>query len=497
VIVDRDFVISAIDRRVFGSFVEHMGRCVYGGLFEPGDPSANEDGFRLDVLELVKELGVSIVRYPGGNFLSGYDWKDGVGPADQRPARLDLAWHALETNQFGVDEFMRWCTLAGIQPMMATNLGTGTLKDALELQEYCNVSAASKFAEYRAANGFPEPHGVKVWCLGNEMDGPWQIGHMTAGEYGRRAAEVARAMRLMEPGLELVACGSSSRQMPTFAAWEDTVLEETYDLVDYISAHTYYECVDDLQSFLASSSDLDAFLNEVCAVADSVKARLRSAKTMYISLDEYNVWYQSKLPEQLGRATWEKASALSEDDYTVADAVVLGNLLISILRRSDRVKMACLAQLVNTIATIRAEPGKPAWRQTSFYPFSLTARYARGESLATRVVSPPVHTTKYGTVSQLDAIATVDDVAGEAAFFLVNRSVDEPVEACLDLRGFGPFEVVEHIVLSDPDPLRSNNSADTTAVAPFSASGWKSNGSTIEVNLPAASWNLVRIRLSA
>ena len=298
-----------------------------------------------------------------------------------------------------------------------------------------------------------KPYGVKVWCLGNEMDGPWQLGHMNAQEYARAAANVARGMRMMNPDLELVACGSSSRAMEKFAAWEDTVLEETYDVVDYISAHAYYENVGDLQSFLVSSTDMDMFIGDVCAVADSVKARRRSDKTMYISFDEWNVWYQSGLTSQLSTSTWDKAPIISEDDYTVADAVVLGNLLVSLLRRSDRVKMACLAQLVNTIGTIRAEPGEQAWRQASFYPFSLTARHARGETLVTKVISPQVSTDKHGSVDALDAIATVDDETGEASFFLVNRSATDALTTCLDLRGFGAFEVIEHVVLSDEDPL--------------------------------------------
>jgi alpha-N-arabinofuranosidase len=473
-----------------------MGRCVYGGIFEPEGKFADGDGFRTDVLALVKELGVTIVRYPGGNFLSGYDWRDGVGPASERSQRLDLAWHSLETNQFGLDEFMRWCAVVGVEPMLATNLGTGTLKDALELLDYCNADAASSMADYRAKNGSPEPHGVKVWCLGNEMDGPWQLGHKSATEYGRVAADVARGMRMLDPTVELVVCGSSNRQMASFAAWEDAVLEETYDFVDHVSMHAYYEIAGDLQSFLACSSDLDAYINEVCAVADSVRARKRSDKVMYLSLDEWNVWYLSRLLAQPKSDTWERAPRLSEDDYTVADAVVLGNLLLSILRRSDRVKMACLAQLVNTIATIHAEPGQEAWRQASFWPFALTARYARGEAMVTRVISPKVDTAKYGQVDLLDAIATVDESTGDAAFFLVNRSVTDTVDVSLELRGFGPFEVIEHVLLTDPDPMKMNTVDDPEAVKPSVSTAWTTHEFAIAASLPAASWSMVRLRFS-
>ena len=271
-----------------------MGRCIYGGIYEPGSPFADENGFRTDVIELVRELGVSIVRYPGGNCLSGYDWKDGVGPKSERPQRLDLAWHSLETNQFGLDEFMDWTDQAGVQPMMAVNLGSAGLKDALELLEYTNVDAESKWAQYRVKNGNTKAYDVKVWCLGNEMDGPWQLGHKNAKEYAKVAGDVARGMRQMGEDLELVICGSSNRSMPTFGQWEETVLEDAYDLVDHISLHTYYEDHGDIQSFLACSVDLDYFINEVCQIADAVKAKLRSNKTITLSLEEWNVWRLSE-----------------------------------------------------------------------------------------------------------------------------------------------------------------------------------------------------------
>ena len=285
IVVDRHFEISEIDPRVYGSFAEHMGRCIYGGIYEPGSAYSDENGFRKDVIELVKELGVTIVRYPGGNFLSGYDWKDGVGPKSDRPARLDLAWHGLETNQFGLDEFMLWSEKTGIEPMMAVNLGTNGLKEALDLIEYTNVDAPSKWAQYRVANGHTAPYDIKVWCLGNEMDGPWQLGHKDAKEYARAAGDVARGMRQIGEDLQLVICGSSNRTMPTFGAWEQTVLEDTYELVDHISLHTYYEDLGNTQEFMIISTDLDYMINEVCNVADAVKAKNRSNKIITLSLD--------------------------------------------------------------------------------------------------------------------------------------------------------------------------------------------------------------------
>ena len=251
--IDPAFAVGEVDERVFGSFVEHMGRCVYGGIYEPGHPTAGEDGFRGDVLELVRELGVTIVRYPGGNFVSGYDWEDGIGPRDSRPRRLDLAWRSIETNQVGTDDFLAWTRQAGVEPMLATNMGTRGVDAARRLVEYCNAPAGTEWADRRPG----DPYGVRVWCIGNEMDGPWQIGHKDAVAYGTLANEAGKAMRLVDPSIELVVCGSSNSRMPTFGAWEDTVLDLAWEVADHVSVHTYYDPArfESTEAFLASSLD--------------------------------------------------------------------------------------------------------------------------------------------------------------------------------------------------------------------------------------------------
>lgn len=360
--LDPAFKVGPVRRRTFGSFVEHLGRAVYTGIYESDHPTADEDGFRTDVLELTRELGVTTIRYPGGNFVSGYRWEDGIGPVARRPRRLDLAWHSLEPNSVGIEEFMRWASKAGIEPIMAVNLGTRGVQEALDVLEYCNVAAGSHYAQQRRANGVDEPYRVKLWCLGNEMDGPWQIGHKTAHEYGRVATETARAMRMIDPELELVACGSSSRAMPTFGDWEREVLTQSWDFVDMISAHAYYWEEDgDLASFLASATDIDMFIDSVAATADAVAAAKHSPKVMGISFDEWNVWYQERAESRPPTGDdWPVAPVLLEDNYSLADAVVVGNLLISLLRHTDRVWSANLAQLVNVIAPIVTVPGGPA-----------------------------------------------------------------------------------------------------------------------------------------
>ena len=434
--VDPAFGIGPVDPRLFGSFVEHLGRCVYTGIFEPDHPTADEHGFRRDVLDLVRELGPTVVRYPGGNFVSGYRWEDGVGPVDQRPRRLDLAWHAVETNAFGTGEFVTWCREVGAEPMLAVNLGTRGMQQAVDLLEYCNHPGGTRLSDLRRQHGAAEPYDVRLWCLGNEMDGDWQVGHRGAAEYGALAARTGRAMKMVDPRVELVACGSSHSGMPTFASWEATVLEQCYDAVDLVSLHSYYDPAGKaVPEFLAGAVDLDRSIEAVVATADHVGARLRSRKRLRVSVDEWNVWYVSRWDPAVV-TEWREAEPLLEDTYDDVDATMVASLLVTLLRHADRVGVGCLAQLVNVIAPIRTEPGGPAWRQSTFAPFAQVAAAARGEVLR---VEPRVATyeSELGDVPLLDATATYDEGSGDLALVLVNRSVDRPVHLTADLRAFG------------------------------------------------------------
>ncbi|MFF3610698.1 alpha-N-arabinofuranosidase [Streptomyces sp. NPDC002580] len=492
--LDPAFTIGEVSPRLFGSFVEHLGRCVYTGVFEPGHPAADAEGLRTDVLELVRELGVTTVRYPGGNFVSGYDWEDSVGPAEDRPRRLDLAWRSTESNRFGLGEYIDFLRKIGPQaePMMAVNLGTRGVAEALALLEYANHPSGTARSDLRIAHGDKDPFGIRLWCLGNEMDGPWQTGHKTAGEYGRLAAETARAMRQIDPDLELVACGSSGQGMATFAAWEATVLEETYDLVDHISLHAYYEETDgDRDSFLASAVDTESFIENVVATCDHVGARLKSKKRIDLSFDEWNVWYQSR-PNPHPVEDWQEAPRLLEDVYSVTDAVVLGSLLIALLRHADRVTVACLAQLVNVIAPIMTEPGGPAWRQTTFYPFAQASAHGRGRVLDVRVDSPTYRTRKYGEADLLHATA-VRGADGSVTVFAVNRSRTEPLPLEVALNRLGVTSVVEHSALADADPDATNSLHDQERVTPHPVEGTVLRDGTLSAVLEPLSWNMIRL----
>src|SRR5215217_948447 len=500
IVLDPAAAVGPLNRRLFGSFVEHLGRCVYDGIYEPSHPSANADGFRTDVMDLVRELGVTTIRYPGGNFVSGSRWADGVGPREQRPKRLDLAWHSLETNQVGLHEVARWSSRVGAELMLALNLGTRGVLEALDLLEYANLAAASTLAGLRSVNGSPDPFGVRMWCLGNELDGPWQLGHRSAEDYGKIASQVAKAMRQMDPDLELVVCGSSSRSMPTFGTWERVVLEHSYDDVDFISCHAYYqERDDDRGSFLASAVDMDAFIEAVIATADSVKAVLHSQRMINISFDEWNVWYADRYNtggKITGIDNWPYAPRLLEDQYSVIDAVVVGSLLISLLKHADRVKAACLAQLVNVIAPIMTEPGGPAWRQTIFFPFAITSRLAQGTVLQLAVESPSYQAAAYGSVPLVDAVATLDDQGGAVSMFLVNRSQDAPMTVSIDVGSLGLIRLGECTTLADDDPNASNALEYQDRVRPMPNRSAGLEDSVLTVELPAISWTALQLILA-
>jgi len=495
--IDPHFTIGRIHRNLFGGFVEHLGRHVYDGIHEPGHPTADAEGFRADVVELVKELGVSTIRYPGGNFVSGFRWEDSVGPREDRPRRLDLAWHSTETNEVGLHEFASWLDKVGSDLMLAVNLGTRGTLEALDLLEYSNIAGGTALSDRRIANGRTDAFGVTMWCLGNEMDGPWQLGHRSADDYGKIASQAAKAMRQLDPSIELVVCGSSSAHMPTFGEWERVVLSHAYDDVDYISCHAYYEEKDgDLGSFLASAVDMDGFIETVVATADHVKAVRGSDKTVNISFDEWNVWYISRfqnVDKIEGIDNWPVAPRLLEDVYSVADAVVFGNLMISLLKHADRVTSASLAQLVNVIAPIMTEPGGPAWRQTTFFPFSITSRLAQGEALELKLDAPTYETAEYGVVPLVDAVATHDEETGRTAVFLVNRSTDEAITVTVDIAALGDRSVLETHTLAEDDVHAKNTLAEPERVAPRSNDSVRIEGGELTVTLPPVSWTAISL----
>jgi alpha-N-arabinofuranosidase len=494
IVLDADFTVSEIDRRLFGAFVEHLGRCVYTGIFEPGHPTADKHGFRRDVLDLVRELGPTIMRYPGGNFLSGYNWEDGVGPVDSRPTRLDLAWASTETNQFGTNEFINWCRLAGIEPMLGVNLGTRGPDEARNLVEYCNHPGGTRFSDLRKSHGYEWPHGVKFWCLGNEMDGPWQICQKTATEYGRAATEAAKVMRWVDSSIQLAACGSSHRAMPTFGTWEYEVMEHTFDHVDFLSLHMYYaNPLNDSSEFFANIDIMDRFIKEAVAVSDAVAAKRRSAKRMMLSFDEWNVWYKARSDADHQQPGWPVAPRLIEEVYDLMDALMVGGALITLLNNADRVKCACLAQLVNVIGAIKTEPGGPAWRQTIFHPFKLVSELAHGSVLRTKIDGPKTNTKTAGEVPELVTSAVFNPTAQAVTLFLLNRSPDSEIEVEGSLRGFPSFHAASGQRLTGTNLKLTNTADNPDAVMPQAHQDFSLRDDNFTLRLPPLSWDVLTL----
>jgi alpha-N-arabinofuranosidase len=488
-ILDKDFITSRVDERLYGSFIEHLGRSVYGGIYEPGNPKSDQNGFRRDVIEIIKKLNVSVVRYPGGNFVSGFNWEDSIGPREQRPKRLDLAWSTTESNEFGLHEFHDWSREVGSEVIYAVNLGTRGPDAARNVVEYANHKGESAWSDLRRKNGADEPFGIKLWCLGNEMDGPWQIGQKTAYEYGRIANETAKVMKWVDPSIELVACGSSFYDMPSFGAWELEMLDQCYENVDYVSLHQYYTYPKgDLPNFLAKNLEMDAFIKTVASLCDAVGGK----KKLNLSFDEWNVWYHSNEQDKqiLAQNRWGQSLHLLEDVYNFGDALLVGGMLITLLNNSDRVKIACLAQLVNVIAPIMtSEHG--CWAQTTYWPFMHVSNYGRGIALRPIIKAPLYSSTDYDDVPLIDAAAVVGD-DGSLNIFIINRSTDNDIELSCDLRAFENISLKEHVVLQHDNAKAFNSEDKPDEVIPVVHHEYETENEIFSVLLPALSWNVLR-----
>ncbi len=498
---DRDFTIGTVSRRIAGSFVEHLGHCLYGGVYQPSNPEADAAGFRNDVKALIRELGVTVIRYPGGNFVSGYNWKDGIGDRRRRPARRELAWGVTETNEVGIDEFSAYLRELGVELMLSANLGTGTPKEAGELIEYCNVRGGTAWSDLRRQNGCEQPYGVGLLCLGNEMDGDWQICAHTPQEYARLCREAAKIVKWTDPAVETVACGSCTDEIGhrTFGTWDRAVLEEAYDVVDYLSLHRYYnynpgkqlaypmhDNPTDIPYFF---TDLEQFLETIIGVCDAVKGVRRSERTVHLSFDEWGVITETGampgLPEQeFGYA-----------NFSQMDAVIYGGLLCVFLNHADRVKIACQSLLVNEGGMITADPSGRAIRQATFYPFRDVARYAPG-AVALRGVAalPKQATDHHGEQPSVRTACVYDPEKKEITVFIANLDRENGVTLSLDLRSFGPLEALEGSELYTADCWARNTFEAEYRVAPVGRLSPAPTGGRASAVLKPHSWNVLRYR---
>jgi len=492
--LDSRRTIASIDRNLFGSFLEHLGRAIYEGIYDPGSSLSDANGFRKDVMSEIRGMGVPIIRYPGGNFVSGYNWLDGVGPKADRPRVLDKAWNAINTNQFGTNEFMAWAQAVGTKPLMGLNLGTGTAEQAAALVEYCNVDKGTRWSDLRRKHGVADPYKVEHWCLGNEMDGPWQIGHMTASEYGMKAEDAARQMHAVDPSLKLIACGSSGPGMPTYLEWDREVLEQCYDYVDALSLHRYVgntpeETGGDSSKFLALNLSMEKQIEETLAVCDLVRGHKRSPKKLWLSFDEWNVWYRARDAEAMNGHHQEAPHSL-EEIYNLEDALLVGGLLNTLMRHADRVKIACLAQLVNVIAPIMTN-SKGLFRQTIFHPYSWALQYARGSVLDVLIESHSTYEVAgMGQVSHVDVAGVIDPDDGKTSLFLLNRDLTKSREIEINWEGKTPGGIVTSLVLTGDD-LKAVNSFDApNKVVPKATDKPSSAGARTKIELPPRSYSV-------
>jgi alpha-N-arabinofuranosidase len=490
--------------RLFGAFLEHLGRAVYTGVFDPGNPLSDERGFRKDLVKEVADLHVPIIRYPGGNMVSGYNWWDGVGPKKDRPTVLERAWNSIETNQFGTNEFMDWCKAVGTEPLLGFNLGTGTSEMAVAYIEYCNYARGTKWSDLRRSHGYEQPHKVKYWCLGNEMDGPWQIGRLTAREYGRKARDIAQQARVIDPEVQLIACGSSNPRLPTYLEWDREVLEECYDMVDGISLHNYLgntpaQSGGKSERFLAQNLDLERQIREIISVADYVQGLRRSQKSLWLSFDEWNVWYRTREPQHLdGKGTF--APKLLEEVYNLEDAMLTGGCLNTLLRQSDRVRVACLAQIVNVIAPLVTN-NKGVLRQSIYYPYQMALKYARGrlldlqvecESYPIRAAGLRADFARDADVPFLDVVATYDARERRIALFILNRDLASEREHILDFEDVTPARVLACETVTGADLKAFNTFENPNTVVSTRLDAGKA-GAKMTLKLPARSYTAVQL----
>jgi len=495
VYVDSRRTIAPLDRNLFGSFLEHLGRAIYEGIYDPASTLSDSSGFRKDVIAEVRQLGVPIIRYPGGNFVSGYNWLDGVGPKKDRPRILDKAWNTIDTNQFGTNEFMAWSKIVGSKPLMGLNLGTGTAERAAALVEYCNVEKGTKWSELRRSHGIDQPYKLEHWCLGNEMDGPWQIGHMTATEYGLKAQDAARQMHAVDPSLKLIACGSSGPGMPTYLEWDREVLEQCYEYVDALSLHRYIgntkdETGEDSARFLAMNLSMEQQIAETLAVCDLVRGHKRSPKKLWLSFDEWNVWYRARRGDALNGHEHE-APHLLEEVYNLEDALLVGGIINTLMRNADRIKIACLAQLVNVIAPLVTN-ATGLLRQTIYYPYSWALQFARGSVLNVLLESPTYEASGLGQVPYLDVAATLDSQGGKVSMFLLNRDLDKARTVEINWLDWVPNQVLASTVLTGADLRAFNTFEAPQRVAPQPAAKPATIGGRTRLELPERSYTVIQ-----
>jgi len=479
--IDLDRPIGDIDPLLFGSFTEHLGRCIYGGIYDPASPKADSQGFRRDVLEATRKLGITLVRWPGGNFASGYHWMDGIGPQANRPRRKDLAWGATETNQVGTDEFLHFAAAAGTNPYLCVNLGTGSWDEARNWVEYCNAPTGLYYSDLRAKNGHPQPYGVTYWGLGNEIDGDWQMGHRNAEDYSKFALEAAKLMKWSDNRIRLIASGSSNYGAD-WINWNRTVLTNLRDQIDYISLHHYAgNSNKDHYQFMAATTRVENIIRTTENLIQEVRTKYHLEKPIYIAFDEYNVWYRTGAEQKL------------EERYNLQDALVVALYLNCFLRHANSVKIANMAQLVNVIAPMMVSEDS-LWLQTIYYPLQLFASQCRGKSLDALVQCGTYDAGECKHVPYLDVSAAYDQQAGTLIINVVNRHLDKTIETTL-VNQSGSWASPAELYEVNAPQVTDGNSRELQRVKTVSKRV-DISGQGFRYSFPPHSFTMIRIKIN-
>lgn len=516
------FPIGEISPKLYGTFLEPIGTMVNGTMYNPKHPTADEQGFRTDVINALKEAGMSYIRLPGGNFVSCWDWQDSIGPKEQRKAHLDLAWKQYITNEVGHDEYLQWAEKTGAAPLYTINLGTGDIRDAISIVEYTNHEGGTWWSDKRAEYGHKDPYGVKVWYLGNEMDGPWQLGSWEKDPkgYGITVNEVSKAVKWVDPTIETVVCGSSAPFMDHYPSWEETVLQECYETVDYLSVHHYHIAPPgDYLALLGGSVYYEDFINTEAAVCDVVAAKLRSPKKMMISFDEYGSMMIPPKELHPGYGPHNMAAChyvfdperkhVRHDPDNMPERVFPGgdmihalstaSTLLAFIRHADRVKIACMTGGIGALCSSNHDH---VWKSASFYAFTQLMKYGRGTSLVTKVDSETFDLPGYfiddnsqytgkKDVPYIDSATAYDEENGRLSVFVINRSSDTAYPVSLDVNAFEGYVFDQHLELYSEDMDLKNTYENPDAIVPVQSEKASFENGTLQTEVKPLSFNVL------
>ncbi len=522
------YKIGEVDKRLFGAFLEPIGNWVYGGIYSPEHPTADDMGFRRDIIDAVREFDLPALRLPGGNWVSGWDWKNSIGPVENRKVQLDLSWFQIEPNLVGHDEYIEWAKRVNTDPMYTINLGTEEMKSAAQLVEYSRVSGGTYWSDLRKKHGYADPHPIKTWYLGNEMDGHWQIGSWEKDPvgFGIRTHEISKIVKWVDNKAETVFAGTSDHHKH-YPEWEMAALEQCYESVDYISLHHYHSAPEgDIANYLNISSVFEEYINTTIATCDYLQTKLRTPKKMYISFDEYGVNFAKSIEVPYGRRGWHDVSksyfqfAPRENDFKYHDpalqleadgrfhshqmlnALATSSVLLTFLRHADRIKIGCMT---GGIRHALAFDGKHVWKNASYYPFYQMNILSRGGMSIMPVVDGPTFNTEqfalsgsnqsyaYENVQAIESAAVYHEETGEATIFLINRAITDDIEVSLDVRGFEGYRFVEHIEMYTDDLAKGNRHDNPDAIKPQINTATRMDGGVVKVDAKKLSWNVIRL----